>query len=237
MSKLGTFSVIDGVVIPEILSDYCDFIILDSEHGLEGLSHQRSRIHALGGNVECFIRVPCLSRIEIQRYLEIKPDGLMVPQISSINDAASAVEFYFYPPIGSRGVSPYTRQFGYESTNIYEKKAEHNIKSKLCLLIEGKGGIECLSEMLHQYSDYIYMIYFGLFDFANIMQTDPSLSNKVITDGIEDIVSKCREHSVKVGTIARQIDDIATLREIGVDYIVYKNDTEIFIDGLNNALA
>ena len=237
MSKLGTFSVIDGVVIPEIISNYCDFIILDSEHGLEDLSYQRARIHSLSETVEGFIRVPCLSRIEIQRYLEIKPDGLMIPQITSIEDAKSAVEFYFYPPVGSRGVSPYTRQFEYNSNKMDEKKANHNSTSKLCLLIEGGSGLKCLGQILDKYSEYIYMIYFGLFDFASIMRTEPDLSNPIIIEGIKDIVSNCSEYSVKVGTIAREKSDIKILENAGVDYIVYKNDTEIFIDGLKNALA
>ena len=81
------------------------------------------------------------------------------------------------------------------------------------------------------------MIYFGLFDFASIMRTEPDLSNPIIIEGIKDIVSNCSEHSVKVGTIAREKSDIKILENAGVDYIVYKNDTEIFIDGLKNALA
>lgn len=237
MSKLGTFSIIDGVVIPEIISNYFDFIILDSEHGLEDLSYQRNRINSLSENVEGFIRVPCLSRIEIQRYLEIRPDGLMIPQITSLEDAKNAVDFYFYPPIGSRGVSPYTRQFEYNSSKIDEKKDNHNKTSKLCLLIEGGAGLQCLDQILDAYSDYVYMIYFGLFDFASTMRTDPSLDNPMIIDGIKGIVTKCSKHSVKVGTIARGLSDIKILENAGVDYVVYKNDTEIFIDGLKNALA
>ena len=124
--KLGTFSIIDGLVAPEILSRYLDFLILDSEHGLENLSEQKARFLAskteFNKGCEVFIRVPSLSRIDIQRYLEIGADGILVPQISSFEQASQAIDYSFYPPLGSRGVSPYTRPFGYEPSNLANKK-------------------------------------------------------------------------------------------------------------------
>ena len=234
--KLGTFSIIDGLVVPEILSRYLDFLILDSEHGLENLSEQKARYLAskteFNKGCEVFIRVPSLSRIDIQRYLEIGADGILVPQISSFEQASQAIEFSFYPPLGSRGVSPYTRPFGYEPSNLVNKKKKINKDLKLSLLIEGAAGIKDLKKILKKYSESIFLIYFGLFDFANSLGLDADLANPKIRNGIIQIIKMCNEANVRIGTIATENKNINLLNDLGVEYIVFKNDVEILKDGI-----
>lgn len=233
-SKIGTFSIIDGIVSPEILSQYLDFLILDSEHGLESYSEQRIRyICSKKQNNEVFLRVDSLNRISIQKALEIKPDGIMIPQISSFQDAKNAINFSFFPPTGSRGISPYTRAFDYESIDVEIKKTNINQTLKLCLLIEGKNGILALPEIIESYSDYIYMIYFGLFDFCNSLGLKADLDNPEILKGIKKIIKICEKNNVYSGTIAINKNAISILKKIGINYIVYKNDSEILIDGIN----
>lgn len=233
-SKIGTFSIIDGTVSVEILSNFLDFLILDSEHGLDSYSNQRIRyLSSKRKDTEVYIRVDCLDRISIQKMLEINPDGIMIPQISSLSDAKEAINFSFYPPIGTRGVSPYTKVFDYRNVEIENKKKNTNRNLKLCLLIEGKGGLSALPEILKNYANLIHMIYFGLFDFSNSLSLEADLKNPVILDGLKQIIKICKSHKVFSGTIAPDKNTLSILKKLGVNYIVYKNDSEILIDGIN----
>lgn len=237
MTKLGTFSIIDGLTAPEIISDIFDFIILDSEHGLENQLEQKARFLACSNAAEVFVRVPAISQIEIQRYFEIGIKNIMVPQVQTAEDVKSIIDFSFFPPRGIRGISPFTRQFNYNSEDLELKKHQINEEIKICLLVEGKDGISNLNEILSNFSKDIYMIYFGLFDFANSMGLEADLDNDAIVESIGKIVKLCHAHDLVVGTIATSKENIQKLSEMGVDYIVYKNDTEILRDGLKNALS
>ena len=235
-SKIGTFSVIDGLVAPEILSNNLDFLILDSEHGLENSSEQRARFYssALSGNSEIFIRANSLDRTIIQKMLEIKPHGLLIPQITTLKDAENAIDFSFFPPIGSRGLSPYTRAFDYAADNLNKKKESLNKSLKLGLLIEGKQGMKNLEEILKKFSEHIFLIYFGIFDYSNSLGIEPSLNNEKLINGLKELCALCHEQNVCVGTIAQSPDDIRKLQKLNIDYIVYKNDSEILIDGIKS---
>jgi 2-keto-3-deoxy-L-rhamnonate aldolase RhmA len=91
---IGTFCLNSCPDITSIISKYLDFIIIDREHGRASLDNALSLLNSANDNCEKFIRVSSCNRIEIQRVLEIKPDGILVPQISSIEDAKKCYRFY-----------------------------------------------------------------------------------------------------------------------------------------------
>ena len=232
MSKLGTFCVLDGVVGTEIFSKYMDFLILDSEHGMEGLSDQRNRLNSIDRKCEAYVRVPYLSQPLIQRFLELDPDGILVPQIGGVQDAQLAVSSCLYPPKGIRGISPFTRPFSYSNENLESKKAAINSKVKICLLIEGFSGISEIEQILEELGPDIYMIYFGLYDFSNVKQCKPSWEDPELQSELKEIVGKCSLADVKVGTIANSGADIKMLKDLGIEYIVYLNDTGILSESV-----
>lgn len=237
MSKIGTFSIIDGVTAPEIISKIFDFVILDSEHGLENYIEQKHRYLSCSKKSDVYLRVPEISKVIIQRYFEIGIKNIMIPQVTSVEDVDNIVSYSFFPPIGTRGISPYSRQFGYSAENIENKKNSINSEIKLAILIEGKKGIDSLQNILKKHKNRLYMVYFGLFDFANSMNMKPELENDVIKDSIKKLVLLCHNFDIKVGTIATNKDNIKILQELDIDYIVYKNDTEILMDGLKNVIS
>ena len=232
MSKIGTFSVIDGVVTAEILSGHLDFLVLDSEHGLESLSEQRARLLACQDSCEVFIRPPSLSRINIQKCLELNADGILVPQIADYSAALECVDYSFYPPIGTRGVSPSTRPFNYDDNNVDDKKQAINKGTQLCLLIEGPKAFSDLNRICCDLSSHIHMIYFGLFDFANASNLQADWNLEELQNKLQEIVNLCSKNGIQVGTIARKKEDITLLQSFGIDYIVYRNDSAILGESL-----
>ena len=70
----------------EIISKNLDFIIIDREHGVHDFENVNILNKIIKKNCISLIRASNLSRIEIQKCLDINPDGVLVPQISSLND-------------------------------------------------------------------------------------------------------------------------------------------------------
>ena len=180
-----------------------------------------------------FIRVSTCQRIEIQRVLELSPDGILVPQISSYEEALAAINYTFYSPIGTRGLSPYTRGFNFNHSNLSDKKIKINKELSLGLLIEGKSGFDALPLILENLSSNLDLIYFGLFDFASSQGIDPDWDNKLLIKLLADTISAAKKKNISVGTIARTKKDLEILNNMGVTYIVYLNDLGILNEAMN----
>lgn len=233
----GTFGLNTCPDTTRCITSALDFYIVDREHGRASLTETSMLLAAIHDNCQKFVRVSCCQRIEIQRVLELAPDGILIPQIGSYEEALAAVEYSFYPPIGSRGLSPYTRAFDFYHSDLENKKRLINENLKLGLLIEGKGGFDALSSIVTELGAQIDLIYFGLFDFANSQGLDPDWKNKKLQDLLSEVISRAKVKDIAVGTIARTEGDIALLESMGVTYVVYLNDLGILrnaVMGLQN---
>ena len=147
------------------------------------------------------------------------PEGILVPQISSFEDAKNAVDYSFYPSIGTKKLSPYTRAFKFSPEKLKEKKIFHNEKFKLSLLIEGNNGFESLDKILEAFNKNIYMIYFGLFDYANTIKVEPDWKILELKSNLILMKEKCSYYNIKVGTIARNNNELQLLKSLNIDYI------------------
>lgn len=228
----GTFGLNTCPDTTRCLTSALDFYIVDREHGRASLSETAAMLASIDESCQKLIRVSCCDRIEVQRVLELAPDGILIPQISSYEDALAAVEYSYYQPIGSRGLSPYTRAFDFYHSNLAQKKSEINENLTLGLLIEGKEGFDALGSILSNLGHHIDLIYFGLFDFANSQNIEPDWGNDQLQALLLNVISQANDKGIQVGTIARTKSDIALLEKMGVKYIVYLNDLGIVRDAV-----
>jgi 4-hydroxy-2-oxoheptanedioate aldolase len=233
---IGTFTLNGCIQITKILSSHFDFIIIDREHGLHSFESVKRLLNSSNKNCLKLVRSSHLNRVEIQRTLETSPDGILVPQISSFEDAKNAIEYSLYPPSGTRGLSPYTESFNFSHINSTEKIKKINKKLFLGLLIEGQSGIESIEEISKKLNKYISLIYFGLYDFSASQNLKPSWKNKKIIHAANKIITICKKNKIKIGSIARNRKEIKMLKNYGFDFIVYQNDTGIISEALFNIL-
>lgn len=231
---IGTFGLNTCADTTNCLTQGLDFYIIDREHGRASLTETSNLLAAIANDCEAFIRVSGCERVEIQKVLELKPDGILVPQISSLEEARNAVDWSYFPPKGSRGVSPYTRGFGYIHHDLEIKKQRLNDELKLGLLIEGQSGFDALDDIIDNLGSQLHLVYFGLFDFANSKQVEASWSNNEMFTALEQMVVKARKAKIAIGTIARNKDEISLLEQAGVQYIVYLNDLGIVLEAIHN---
>jgi len=230
----GTFGLNTCLDTTACLTTALDFYIIDREHGRASFSEVSSLLNVINSNCEKFVRVSQCDRVEIQRTLELSPDGILIPQISSFADAKNAVSYSYFPPCGSRGISPYTKALGFHHENLSEKKEEINSKLKLGLLIEGQPGFDSLPEILAKLGESIDLIYFGLFDFANSQGYLPSWQTPELSEVLIEFIQMAKKSGVAVGTIASNKKDLEILKSLGVEYIVILNDLGIIHEAVKN---
>ena len=123
---IGTFLLNTCPNVTEIISKNLDYIIIDREHGPHNFTSTNILNKIIKKNCLSLIRVSHLSKIEIQRCLDLNPDGILIPQISSYEVAKLAISSSFFKPMGDRGLSPYTSAFDYNHNDSDSKKKEIN---------------------------------------------------------------------------------------------------------------
>ncbi len=124
-----------------------DFFMLDMEHGafsIENAEDIAKQARAL--NVGIFARVPELARGYVSRLLDAGVEGIMVPMISSVEEAEKLVSWGKYPPVGNRGFSSNGPITGYQgmSMGAQEFMDSENRRNLAIAQIETAEAIACI---------------------------------------------------------------------------------------------
>ena len=123
--KYGTWCTINNLMITEMISlSGADFLILDMEHGNYSLESLQSLLNSRvkSPNFTHFVRLPEINGSNILRVLEAGVRGLVFPNIESIEQVQDIVRHSYYPPIGKRGVSPWTPSARYDGNRWPERR-------------------------------------------------------------------------------------------------------------------
>lgn len=141
---LGCFSFLPSPQVVEVLAlGGLDFVIVDREHSPAGWQTVEEMIRAAEARgISALVRVGSNSREEILHALECGADGVVIPGISSAEQAAEAVRAMRYPPLGERGACPDTRAARYGSSDYPAFRLAANESRFLVLLIESAGAFE-----------------------------------------------------------------------------------------------
>lgn len=229
---IGTFLTIDSTIFVEVISNNLDFLIIDREHSCFSLGRARDIINAINDNCLGFIRVTNSNPTEIQRCLELNPDGVMIPQISGLNDARQSVQACLYPPSGTRGLSPYTKPFNYNPSDLQKKISRINQETKIILLVEGSDAVQQIPDIVEELGSFIYAIYFGLYDFTSSLGLPADWDNPTVISTTKDLIKTCANKGILLGSIARTKEEISLLKSYGLEFIAYQNDVAIVTDGI-----
>ena len=206
-----------------------DFIIIDAEHGPISIQNAQNMIRAAEtANITPIIRVANNDEALILRALDIGAQGIEIPQINSKSQAIKAVKSVKYSPQGERGVCRYVRAANYSSMDKFEYFKSANNETMIIAHIEGVEGINNLDEILSVPG--IDVIFIGPYDLSQSLGIPGEVSNPLVTEKMKEVVLKCKENKVSVGTFA---DDVKTAKfwvSLGVQYMSFSVDVGILYE-------
>lgn len=82
-----------------------DWLLIDMEHAPNGLESVLAQLQAVAAYPTTpVVRVPTNDTVTIKQVLDLGAQNLLVPMVSSAEEARAAVEAVRYPPRGRRGV-------------------------------------------------------------------------------------------------------------------------------------
>jgi 2-keto-3-deoxy-L-rhamnonate aldolase RhmA len=176
-----------------------DFVILDLEHGpygAETLPHLIRAAEAAG--TAPLVRVAQSAPHDVGRALDLGAAGIVTPGVSSAEAGESVVRLTRFPPLGSRGASPSTRQLHYSAIPFPTLTAAgapqplivHQVEARLATTDLGSIlGIEGLS-----------VIFIGPYDLSTSLGLPGQFDHPKVREAITEIVERAAERNVAVGT-------------------------------------
>jgi len=206
-----------------------DFVIIDAEHGPISMENAQNMIRAAESvNVTPIIRVGNNDEALILRALDIGAQGIEIPQINSKADAVRAVKSVKYSPQGERGVCRYVRAAKYSSMDKFKYFESANKETMIIAHIEGVEGINNLDEILSVPG--IDVIFIGPYDLSQSLGIPGQVNHSLVTERMKEVVLKCKENKVSVGTFADDIETAKFCVSLGVQYMSFSVDVGILYE-------
>lgn len=227
-SCIGTWSVIPSASTANIMAIAgFDFVVIDMEHGPMSFETAEDMVRALEGE-SCtpLVRVPSNDSSAILRALEIGAHGVVVPQIETPKQAKDVILTAKYAPIGSRGMSVFTRSAGYYAVGQKRRTDKENDETMTVVLVEGAQGIKNLDAILEVKN--IDVIYIGTYDLSQSLGIPDKVNSPKVIKEVEGCVKKIRARGIAAGVLALNEKDIKRWISIGVQFIPYMADCGIF---------
>jgi 4-hydroxy-2-oxoheptanedioate aldolase len=160
-----------------------DWLLIDMEHSPNGLESVLVQLQAIAAYpVTPVVRVPIGDVVTLKQVLDLGAQNILVPMVSSADEARSLVEAVRYPPRGRRGVgSALARSARWNRVDDYLADADSHVS--LFVQIETTEGVEAAAEIAAV--DGIDGVFVGPSDLAASMgllgqQTHPDVVAAVV---------------------------------------------------------
>ncbi|HUQ25438.1 MAG TPA: HpcH/HpaI aldolase/citrate lyase family protein [Burkholderiales bacterium] len=133
-AQIGLWSSLSSNYSVEVIAGAgFDWILLDCEHSPNDLESVLTQLQAAAPYPSHpIVRVPWNDMVTMKRVLDVGAQSLLVPYVSTAEEARAAVSFTRYPPAGVRGVAGTTRATRFGRVKDYAKRAHEEI----CLLVQ-----------------------------------------------------------------------------------------------------
>jgi len=182
-----------------------DFLWIDTEHshfGIEALETIPAIVRSLG--VAPLIRVPWNDPALIKKAYDVGAVAVMIPQVNTAAEAAKAVEYAFYPPIGQRGVSPSWPALNGENWTDVIKSA--NDETVLIVQIESVEAYNNIEEIAAVPG--VDVLFAGPMDLSASLGVVTDLRNEKVLNILENIPMRVGPDGPAIATTLSNIDEI-----------------------------
>ena len=138
----GAWAALPSAMVAEIVADTgFDFVFIDAEHGPIGLETLVGMLMAFRGSATVpMVRVPWRDAVMIKRVLDAGVEGILAPNVRSVDEARAVVAACRYPPNGERGFGPLRASAYYRQVEGYVPDANANLI--VATQIEDKRAVE-----------------------------------------------------------------------------------------------
>lgn len=206
-----------------------DWLLIDMEHSANSLESTLVQLQAVAAYPSTpVVRVPTADVVIIKQILDIGAQNLLVPMVSSAEQARAVVEAVRYPPRGVRGVgSALSRSARWNRVDDYLASADTHVS--LTVQIETAAAVEAAAEIAAV--DGVDAIFVGPSDLAASMGLLGQQSHPDVIAAVTRTFDAAHAAGVPVGVNAFDPAVAQTYVDAGADFIAVGADVALLARG------
>ena len=194
---LGASIVFSDPRVTEALAPSVDFIWLELEHALIGPESVVGHVLAArAGQVPLLMRVPAGTTAAVKPALDSGVQGLIIPQIRTVDEVRAVVDDVRFAPVGRRGIGA-VRPGNYGRLSPHEVVAASAEEVFLAIQIETVEALAVVEEIAA--TPGLDALVVGPTDLSSSMGLLGQFDHPDMVKGVERIVAAARANELSVG--------------------------------------
>lgn len=224
-SIVGTWLSAASGAIGELLARTgFDCVVVDTEHGAIDLGEAENLVRAVAqGGSAALIRVAGNDQALLKRALDLGPEGVIVPLVSTRQAAEDAVRFAKYPPEGVRGVGVARAQTYGLDLGGYLGRA--NREGLVAVQVEDAEALRNLDEIAAVPG--LDLLFVGPFDLSASLGYPGQPDHPAVEEALSQVLSAARREGKSAGVhvsdgaaAARRLDQGFRLVTVATDLLL-----------------
>ncbi|HEY2338528.1 MAG TPA: HpcH/HpaI aldolase/citrate lyase family protein [Burkholderiales bacterium] len=228
-AQIGLWSSLSSNYTVEVIAGAgFDWILLDSEHSPADLENLLTQLQAAAPYpTHAVVRVPWNDMVTIKRTLDVGAQSLLIPYVSSADEARSAVSYTRYPPAGVRGVAGTTRATRFGRVKDYAKRAHEEI----CVLVqvETQGALDNIEAICAV--DGVDGVFIGPADLHASLGYTGEIANAKVKPLIDAAIRRIRKCGKAPGILTPNEADARQWLECGALFVAVGSDVGVLARG------
>jgi 4-hydroxy-2-oxoheptanedioate aldolase len=227
--QIGLWSSLSSNYTVEVIAGAgFDWILLDSEHSPADIENLLTQLQAAAPYpTHPVVRIPWNDMVTVKRVLDIGAQSLLVPYVSTANEAKAAVSYTRYPPAGVRGVAGTTRATRFGRIPEYARRAHEEI----CLLVQVEtqqalDNVEAICAI-----DGVDGVFIGPADLHASLGHPGEIANPKVKPLIDDAIRRIRKSGKAPGILTPNEADARHWLECGALFVAVGADVGILARG------
>lgn len=175
-----------------------DWLFVDAEHGALDPRDVLLILQTVAGRTPCLVRVPALDEAWVKRVLDAGADGIIVPQVSTAEQAERAVSLAHYPPRGTRGLgTARANRYGLGLAGQLDRAREQVVVVVQAETADAVKNIEAIARVPD-----LDAVFVGPFDLSASLGHPGEVDHPRVRAGIARVAEACAGVGVRTGIFA-----------------------------------
>jgi 2-keto-3-deoxy-L-rhamnonate aldolase RhmA len=230
---VGTVLSLGASAVSEVVSR-CgfDWLWIDMEHAPLSLEQVQTILQAKSDQCHAFVRIPTADETWIKRVLDLGPDGIIVPNVKTADQARMVVAACKYPPAGVRSVGlSRASKFG---MNFADYVRDANEQTIVILQIEHTEAVQDIDSILSVPN--IDAIIIGPYDLSGSFGKLGQVEDAEVQAAMQVVQDACKKHSVPLGVFAMTPEHARNYLKQGYKLVAVGVDIHYLWTSAKNAL-
>ena len=229
---LGVGITLSDPLVTDALGDAVDFFWIDQEHSPRSPEILSGHLLAARArNVPAIVRVTGSGTAFIKPVLDAGAEGIVVPQVRSVEEVRQVVNDCRYPPMGRRGYGPRVpSNYGRDSGSAYVERANRNVF--VAVQIETAEALEAIDNILAVPG--LDSLVIGPWDLSGALGHFCDVEHPRIVEAVEMIIAKTRAAGLFVGAgMGLDADYAHVMIRRGIQWVQLGEDYSYLISRVN----